>query len=567
MRSIRLLALLWFYLPLSAQTVTYRLPSMFDPMNGDEIRKSYQYFSIHHERNEEVVPAVFHSNNIFLNPVFKSEVTLVPEMEAFKKHYSSQSTNTYYTAVPVFDSSGVIVTINGIHSGNRKDFEYRVVKNGTEIFIPWSRIDHFMPAYWYKTNPDGTEQTEIAYLGTFIASFGESLTFEVRKMKKPEEIKTISVVWIKRAPVISGTFVANDLDKLLSIVKYQWKHDSFGLNGGTYYGDVSLGNADSLLVTRRKFGPYENSIFFYLQDKIRQKDFVEYNLISGPDSSGWKPNTFDAQIIWLKDLKAGHYTLLTRYSLQRQHHASFPFEITPAWYQTNRFYLLLGIFSLVLAMAAAIYFKQKRKLKKQVLETGQVSAELKAIRSQFNPHFVFNALSSIQSLIGNGDTVSAEKYLHDFSGLMRQSLKESERDLVSIAQEADLLDKYLRLEQLRFGFKYSFSFDLDIHTTDIPALLLQPVVENAVKHGVSGMGEEGQINLKFKRVGNDMYIEISDNGKRWDSGGKKEGLGLKLTEERIRLLNQVFSDQEISLGLGQDESFTRFIFTFKNWLA
>ena len=524
MRFILTFALFCFYFPLSAQTVSYKLPPMFNPMDGDEVRKYYQYFKIHYEHENEVVPAVFHSNSIFLNPVFKSE------MEVFKRHYSSIGAHNDDTTVPVFDSLGVIVTVNGIHSGNKPDFEYRVIRNRSEVFIPWSDVDHFMPAYWYKTNPDGLDQTEIAYLGTFTAPFDESLTFEVRKKQKPEDIQVVSVAWIKRSPVISGTFVANDLDKLLDIVKYQWKHDFFGLNGGTYYGDVPLYKADSLLVTRREFGASENSIFFYLQDKIRQKDFVEYNLISGPDSSGWKANTFDAQIIWLKDLKPGLYTLLTRYSLQREHHAAFRFEVKPAWYQTNRFYLLLGIFSLLLVMAAAVYFKQRRKLKKQVLETGQVSAELKAIRSQFNPHFVFNALSSIQSLIGHGDTVSAERYLHDFSGLMRQSLKESERDLVSIAQEIDLLDKYLRLEQLRFGFGYSISFDLDIHTTDIPTLLLQPVVENAVKHGVSGMGEEGQIDLKFSRVGDDMHVEISDNGNRWDAAGKKEGFGLKLTD-------------------------------------
>ena len=566
MRVIRILSLFCFYLPLSAQTVSYQLPPMFTPMDGDEIRKYYQDFKINYERTNEVVPAVFHSNSIFFNPVFKSEVALFPELDAFKKPYSPTSTYTYPTAVPVFDSLGVIATVNGINSGNKRDFEYRVIRNRSEVFIPWSTIDHFMPAYWYKTNPDGSEQTEVAYLGTFTAPFGESLTFEARKKKKPEDIYAVSVVWIKRAPVISGTFAANDLNKLLNIVKYQWKHDFFSPDG-TYYGDVPLEKADSLLVARREFDPSESSIFFYLQDKIRQKDFVEYNLISGRDSSGWKANTFDTQIIWLKDLKPGHYTLLTRYSLQRQHQAAFPFEVKPAWYQTNRFYLFLGVFSLLLAMATGVYFQQRRKLKKQVLATGQVSAELKAIRSQFNPHFVFNALSSIQSLIGHGDTVGAEKYLNDFSGLMRQSLKESERELVSIAQEADLLDKYLRLEQLRFGFKYNLSFDLDIHTTDIPALLLQPVLENAVKHGVSGRGEEGQVELKFYRTGNDMHVEISDNGRRWDPARKKEGFGLKLTEERIRLLSQVFPGQEISLDHLQDEGFTRFIFTFKNWMA
>lgn len=565
MRIIRTLALLCFYLPLSAQTVSYQLPPGFNPMNGDKIREHYQYFRIRHERENEIVPAVFHSNNIFLNPVFKSEV--VPELEAFKKPYPGDSMYTYDTAVPVFDSLGVIVTVNGIHSGNQRDFEYRVIKNRTAVFIPWSNVDHFMPAYWYKTNPDGSEQTEMGFLGVFTAPFGESLTFEVRKKNKPEDMKSVSVAWIKRSPEISGTYAANDLDKLLSIVKYQWKHDSFGPDGGTYYGDVPLNKADSLLATRGEFGPSERSIFFYLQDKIKSRDYVEYNLISGSDSSGWKTNTFDPQIIWLKDLKPGNYILLTRYSLQRENYSVFSFEVKPAWFQTNRFYLLLGIFSLMLLTATGVYFKQRKKLKKQVLETGQVSAELKAIRSQFNPHFVFNALSSIQNLIGKGDTESAEKYLHDFSGLMRQSLKESERELVSIAQEADLLDKYLRLEQLRFGFNYSFSFDLDAHTTDIPALLLQPVVENAVKHGISGLGEKGWIDLKFTRTGKDMRAEISENGKGWDPAGETAGFGLKLTGERIRLLNQVFPTQEISLDFIQDEGLTRAIFTFKNWLA
>lgn len=565
MRVIRLLSLLCFYLPLSGQTVSYKLPPMFNPMNGDEIRKHYQYFTILHEPETDVVLAVFHSNNIFLNPVFKSEE--IPELEAFKKPYRGNHIHTYDTAVPVFDSSAVLVIASGIDERNSGDYEYRVINNVKEVFIPWKSTDHFMDAYRMRKNPDGSEQTEAAYLGIFTAPLGESLTFEVRKKNSPTDIKSISVAWIKRPPKILGIFTANDLNNLLSIVKYQWKHDFFGPDGGTYYGDIPLNEADSLLVTRQEFDSSERSLFFYLQDKIRQKDFVEYNLISGSDSSGWMPNTFDAQIIWLKDLKPGHYTLLTRYSLQRDNHSSFQFEVRPAWYQTNRFYLLLGVLYMMLMIIVPVYFIQRKRLKKQVLETGQISAELKAIRSQFNPHFVFNALSSIQSLIGKGDTESAEKYLNDFSSLMRRSLKESERELVSIAQEAELLDKYLRLEQLRFGFNYNFSFDLDAHTTDIPALLLQPVVENAVKHGISGMGEKGRIDLKFIRKGTDMHVEISDNGKGWEPAGKTEGFGLKLTEERIRLLNQMFPTQVISLEFTQDEGLTRFIFTFKNWLA
>ena len=132
------------------------------------------------------------------------------------------------------------------------------------------------------------------------------------------------------------------------------------------------------------------------------------------------------------------------------------------------------------------------------LNKEKLEVSLQSIRSQLNPHFIFNALNSIQALINKNDTDVANKYLSDFSSLLRESLQYNDRVYIPLDIEKQMLDTYLRLEQLRFQFAYSISCSNEnLANTEIPSLLIQPLVENAVKHGISGLHEKGKIEIVF----------------------------------------------------------------------
>src|SRR5690606_4715961 len=147
-----------------------------------------------------------------------------------------------------------------------------------------------------------------------------------------------------------------------------------------------------------------------------------------------------------------------------------------------------------------LYFTKKRN-KKKLAENEQqkntAKLQLNSIRSQLNPHFLFNALSGIQNLMNKNEIDNANKYLSKFARLTRNVL--DGKELISLSQEKTLLDDYLQMEQLRFGFKYEInhSENLDLDNIEIPSMLLQPFVENAVKHGISEKATDGKITVTF----------------------------------------------------------------------
>lgn len=200
----------------------------------------------------------------------------------------------------------------------------------------------------------------------------------------------------------------------------------------------------------------------------------------------------------------------------------------------------------------------------------KLQLELKTIYAQLNPHFVFNALSSIQGLINQQDIQGANNYLSDFARLMRESLTNSNKEEISLHEEIRGLETYLKLEQLRFGFAYQISLDDSIQRYDssIPALLLQPLVENAVKHGVSTLGKDGRVDIHFDRNGDTMIVRIADNGKGFLSETPSTGFGLKVTRDRIKLMNELNRSQPIQLEITPRSPLgTEIILRFNHWFA
>ena len=210
-----------------------------------------------------------------------------------------------------------------------------------------------------------------------------------------------------------------------------------------------------------------------------------------------------------------------------------------------------------------------RKLQQSIQEKESANLKLRSIRSQLNPHFMFNALTSIQGLMNKNDIPAANHYLALFANLTRKVLNTGDQDLISLEDELTIQEDYLQMEQLRFGFQYEVKVgeDINIANTEIPAMLLQPFVENAVKHGVALLQQNGSIQVQVNKQGNNLVLSLTDNGKGFDKRSvpqQKGSLGLKLSEERIVLLNQVYPDQPTILSIDSKQTGTTTTITLTN---
>ncbi len=197
----------------------------------------------------------------------------------------------------------------------------------------------------------------------------------------------------------------------------------------------------------------------------------------------------------------------------------------------------------------------KNKLIKEV--THQIQAtEMAALRAQMNPHFIFNCLNSIQFFTAQNDTDKASDYLTKFSRLIRLVLENSKSEKVTLANELETLRLYIEMEAMRFQQKVQYSISIaepiDIESVEIPPLLLQPFVENAIWHGLMHKDEGGTVAVSVQQPQpNCLRVTITDDGVgraraaeyKSKSATKNKSLGMKLTADRIELINQLYHTQ------------------------
>lgn len=215
--------------------------------------------------------------------------------------------------------------------------------------------------------------------------------------------------------------------------------------------------------------------------------------------------------------------------------------------------LALGLL-IILILSFFIYKNNKEK---------QISNQLlilKSLRNQMNPHFIFNSLNSVNSFIAKQDERSANKYLAEFSKLMREVLEYSQEDFIPLSKEVEILQLYLNLEHFRFKNDFDFTFELDkninLDEYQIPPMLLQPFVENAIWHGLRYKKEKGNLAVSFIQKKNFVEITIKDNGigrqqsklVKTQNQKKMKSTGLKNVESRLEIIKTVFKKNlEISI--------------------
>ncbi len=252
----------------------------------------------------------------------------------------------------------------------------------------------------------------------------------------------------------------------------------------------------------------------------------------------------------LNNLPPGEYQLQVASDNGKQlsNYTLLPLTIHPVfwqriWFKVSAAILLLTMLILIIyQILRRSHLKTIRKLENK---RKLAQLELEAIKAHINPHFVYNCLNSIQYLTKQGQLDKADLYINSFSVLLRQTMHLSRQTFVDVATEKDYLENYLKMEKMRFKDKLNYIIDIPVklYQRTIPAMMLQPFVENAIKHGIVPLEKEGYLKITFSETPDfALKITIEDNGPGWDPEqvNNTSSLGLRLGGGRADTYNQLF---------------------------
>lgn len=203
---------------------------------------------------------------------------------------------------------------------------------------------------------------------------------------------------------------------------------------------------------------------------------------------------------------------------------------------------ITGTYVPIVLIAHVVSYYQRfreRELRSSQLQTQLAKSHLQALKSQLQPHFLFNTMHSISALMLT-DVQAADRMMTRLSDLLRMSLEASGTQITTLSHELEFLNCYLEIEKVRFEERLTIVLNIAPETLDaqVPHLLLQPLVDNAVKHGISKLNDGGEIQISATAAGAELQLEVKDNGPGMSQpdGPQRTGLGLKVTRERLEAL-------------------------------
>lgn len=307
----------------------------------------------------------------------------------------------------------------------------------------------------------------------------------------------------------------------------------------------------SKLPEQLSFG--ENNItivYSIIEFAAAQKASLWYNMNGG----GWKELPSNTRTLQFRSLSPGHYEITFRLNgKELSERVSFTIS-SPFWRQV--WFYVFGITAILLMGVLYYSYIMKRRMRKVEAQKEKLHMEerltrsmLTALRSQMNPHFFFNALNTVQAYIFTNEKSKASDYLAKLSMLTRTILEMSEAETVLLSSEIEALNLYLELERTRFGDDFKYSVVIanisEPMVYEIPSMIIQPFVENAVKHGLLHKEGEKRLNIRFAKEGKELWVTIDDNGigrarsEALNDIKKKKykSYSTRATAERVKLLN------------------------------
>jgi hypothetical protein len=350
-----------------------------------------------------------------------------------------------------------------------------------------------------------------------------------------------------------------------------------------YINDIKqIKNRDVITDSSSNIYAYNNNSFnfsFAALDYANQQNIQYFYKLDGLDTN-WI-NAGGLRSVTYENLSPHQYTFrvkaLNNKGRWSKEDATYSFHIRPPfWKHTWFIFLSIGIVITLLILFIKLREAQQAKMQKaeqqamekemEVLRLNKdfATSQLTALRMQMNPHFIFNALNSIQHYILQGNVVDANKYLSKFSKLQRDILHCSNHQFISLEKELEILTAYLQLEQYRFGGNFTWKINMteDIEPVEImvPPMILQPFVENSIWHGLMPVQTERKLSIYFELESDDiLLVSVRDNGigraasARLKGGeqinSEHESKGMLMIKQRLQLLQQQYDKPfEVSIS-------------------
>lgn len=301
-----------------------------------------------------------------------------------------------------------------------------------------------------------------------------------------------------------------------------------------------------------------SAIYYQRRDRIA----IYYKLISGGDTIIKFITDNKINLLALRDgnYQFQLYAYDQDYPYIHSEVKSLKFSIQPPFYKTWWFWV--AIFSVIGSVVAYLYYRKMLRAKNRQIELAENQSKLneyslKSLQNQMNPHFIFNSLNTLQHLMTSNQDEEALNYLSDFSQLMREMLANSRLDTIHLSDEINFLNKYIELEKVRFSNEFDLEWQININEDEleeiiIPAMLIQPIVENAIKHGAFiEKNKRGKIEIFVNLLSNNMMQFVITNSKQniVSTTSRGNDTALKVINERLKIYQKNNQKGEFKLEI------------------
>ena len=354
--------------------------------------------------------------------------------------------------------------------------------------------------------------------------------------------------------ISAGSPVYDGKDKIY----LQTSHEVISIDTSFYSRSPEYLNIKNLLINGASESPawLENRILRYNQ---KQVSFL-FNVIKYPVSGNLRyryrineGNWITGNQVVLQSLRPGNYRISLEGSNIENRSAfvkTLQFAVRPpfwysGWFIITCLIVLLSFVSLFVKLRIKLVRSQHEEKSRLIISNSEL--QLRSLQIQMNPHFIFNALTAIQSFIINKNTGESLKYLGELASIIRTNLENASEEYINLTSEIEFLQKYVDIERIRFNNKLQVYFNNDVGDSSImiPPMLIQPLIENAIKHGIRRKSGKGIIKVDFNLTGDELSVIVEDNGvgreaaKKSDNSGHN-GKGLKIINQRLNLLNAMY---------------------------
>ncbi|MEM7371639.1 MAG: two-component regulator propeller domain-containing protein [Bacteroidota bacterium] len=316
----------------------------------------------------------------------------------------------------------------------------------------------------------------------------------------------------------------------------------------------------------------ENRLEFeFIAVSLKSPKQIEYKFIlkglEGFEAFDKASSTRETRILF-PNLPAGNYTFQVTAKREAEswdysYTSEFTFKVLPPFWASWWFLTSLGLILIVTGLGIYQIFMTRRKERQIRNRADMLQLEHQALYAMMNPHFTFNALQSIQYFIHRQDKKAANKFLSSFARLIRKNLESTKVDFISLGEEIERLKLYLSLEKMRFPEKFDYEVNvepgIELSETQIPPMLLQPFVENSIKHGIMALDKDGLILVSVNGYGEEyLLITIEDNGIGIEASKARKknrpsdhvSKGMQITLDRLALFAKM-TGKQYSLDIGE----------------